>query len=119
MSKEDVVQYLFNQAHIEPVLTRIGIHSLCRKESALTVSQSLTNLTSLSVWNKLEQANKEFFQAYYIRVKIREQIEAFNYLMSQQASIMQKLYQPQPPNVPPPPTKTSRRSKSSPARDSS
>jgi uncharacterized protein (TIGR01589 family) len=68
MSKEDVVNHLYNQAHIDPVLTRI-------------------------VWDKLEEANKEFFQAYSIRVKIREQIEAFNFLIMNQTHLIQRICQ--------------------------
>jgi transcription initiation factor TFIID subunit TAF12 len=44
----------------------------------------------VSVWNKLEQSNKEFFEAYNIRVRIRQQIEAFDYLMKQQAHIVEQ-----------------------------
>lgn len=42
------------------------------------------------VWQKLEEQNPEFFQAYNIRLRIKEQISAFNFLVSQQANLMQK-----------------------------
>jgi hypothetical protein len=42
------------------------------------------------VWLKLEEQNPEFFKAYHIRLRIKEQITAFNYLVSQQAQLMQK-----------------------------
>lgn len=45
--------------------------------------------TSL-VWQKLEQQNPEFFKAYNIRLRIKEQITAFNYLVSQQVQLVQK-----------------------------
>lgn len=43
----------------------------------------------LLVWNKLEQQNPDFFKAYGIRLRIKEQIELFNALVSHQASVLQ------------------------------
>eukprot|EP01118_Nematostelium_gracile_P004633 TRINITY_DN1547_c0_g1_i2.p1 TRINITY_DN1547_c0_g1~~TRINITY_DN1547_c0_g1_i2.p1 ORF type:complete len:151 (+),score=28.04 TRINITY_DN1547_c0_g1_i2:200-652(+) len=42
------------------------------------------------VWAKLEEQNPKFFLAYNIRLRIKEQISAFNYLVSQQAQLMHK-----------------------------
>ncbi|CAN0356640.1 unnamed protein product, partial [Scytosiphon promiscuus] len=36
------------------------------------------------VWQKLEQQNPEFFFSYHARLKMRDQIVAFNYLVDQQ-----------------------------------
>eukprot|EP01102_Stenamoeba_stenopodia_P004397 TRINITY_DN14709_c0_g1_i1.p1 TRINITY_DN14709_c0_g1~~TRINITY_DN14709_c0_g1_i1.p1 ORF type:complete len:244 (-),score=34.85 TRINITY_DN14709_c0_g1_i1:71-802(-) len=56
--------------------------------------------TSL-VWQKLEQQNPEFFKAYNVRLRIKEQITAFNYLVSQQVQLMQKNTSSVPYNVAP------------------
>jgi uncharacterized protein (TIGR01589 family) len=65
MNQTEVVTALHLQANIEP---------------------SFTNL----VWLKLEEQNPDFFKAYHIRLRIKEQITAFNYLVSQQAQLVQK-----------------------------
>jgi len=52
------------------------------------------------VWQKLEQQNPEFLKAYNIRLRIKEQITAFNFLVSQQAQTMQNNSQRIPNNLP-------------------
>jgi hypothetical protein len=47
----------------------------------------ITRATSL-VWNKLEEQNKDFFKAYHMRLKVKDQIQAFNYLVQEQATIL-------------------------------
>jgi hypothetical protein len=49
-----------------------------------------------SVWENLERMHPEFFKSYNIRLKIKEQITAFNYLISQQAQLLQKVNQISP-----------------------
>ncbi|CAK7340213.1 unnamed protein product [Dovyalis caffra] len=43
------------------------------------------------VWQKLEEENREFFRAYYLRLKVKQQIEEFNKLLVQQAHLMRDL----------------------------
>ncbi|GAX85943.1 hypothetical protein CEUSTIGMA_g13359.t1 [Chlamydomonas eustigma] len=52
------------------------------------IEPSFSNL----VWQKLEEQNPEFFRMYSMRLKLKEQIVMFNYLLEQQATMMQKLY---------------------------
>jgi hypothetical protein len=47
--------------------------------------------SSFLVLKKLEEENYDFFKSYNIRMRVKEQIIAFNYLVSQQAQVMQKL----------------------------
>jgi hypothetical protein len=42
------------------------------------------------VWQKLEQQNPEFFKAYNIRIKIKDQINIFNELVNDQAQMMKQ-----------------------------
>jgi len=42
------------------------------------------------VWSKLESLNPEFFRSYNIRLKIKEQIAVFNFLVQQQQQLMQQ-----------------------------
>lgn len=67
MPRKEVVQTLQAQAKIEP---------------------SFTNL----VWQKLEEQNPDFFRAYYTRLKLKDQIVMFNYLLEQQVHMVQKLH---------------------------
>jgi hypothetical protein len=54
-----------------------------------------------SVWKKLEEENSEFFQAYYIRLKLKKQINLFNHLLEHQYNLMKH---PVPQQVPFAPT---------------
>mmetsp|Transcript_3406 Transcript_3406/g.8463 ORF Transcript_3406/g.8463 Transcript_3406/m.8463 type:complete len:356 (+) Transcript_3406:441-1508(+) len=66
MAQKDVVFALQHQARIEPGFTTL-------------------------VWQKLEEQNPEFFAAYYIRLKLKEQVILFNHLLEQQVQMVQKL----------------------------
>ena len=67
MAKKDVVYALQNQARIEPGFTSL-------------------------VWQKLEEQNPEFFAAYYVRLKLKDQVVLFNHLLEQQVQMNQKLH---------------------------
>jgi hypothetical protein len=43
----------------------------------------------VSVWQKLEEENQEFFKAYYLRLLLKEQITEFNRLLKEQAELSQ------------------------------
>eukprot|EP00983_Pelagomonas_calceolata_P049933 1141717-Pelagomonas_calceolata.AAC.4 len=66
LGHQDVVQTLHNQAKIEPGFTSL-------------------------VWQKLEDQNPDFFKAYYLRLKLKDQVIMFNYLVEQQMHMVQKL----------------------------
>ncbi|KAI5560247.1 hypothetical protein POPTR_016G038100v4 [Populus trichocarpa] len=66
MNQTEVVETLLAQAKIEPGFTEL-------------------------VWQKLEEENGEFFRAYYLRLKVKQQIEEFNKLLVQQAHLMHDL----------------------------
>lgn len=100
MTKDEVITALQNQARIDSEFTTIG-------------SFTFHLQTHASVWQKLLERNPDFFKAYDFRIRIKEQINAFNYLVSQQAQMMQKQGQfssqyfvmeigllPQRPNIP-------------------
>jgi hypothetical protein len=42
------------------------------------------------VWQKLEEQNPSFFRAYHIQLRLKEQIVAFNYLVTQQKEMSVK-----------------------------
>ncbi|VFQ92221.1 unnamed protein product [Cuscuta campestris] len=70
MNRDEVAKTLLNRARIDPAFTAL-------------------------VWRKLEEENAEFFQAYYIRLKLKNQIILFNQLLHQQYHLMKC-----PPMVP-------------------
>jgi uncharacterized protein (TIGR01589 family) len=72
MNKGEVVRTLSNRARIEPGFTTL-------------------------VWQKLEEENSEFFRAYYIRLKLKKQINMFNHLLEHQYNLMKY---PVPQQVP-------------------
>lgn len=59
LPQAQVVSLLHQQAKIEPSFTTL-------------------------VWQKLEEQNPNFFKLYYVRLKLKEQIVMFNYLLEQQ-----------------------------------
>ncbi|XP_057999952.1 uncharacterized protein LOC110659377 isoform X2 [Hevea brasiliensis] len=44
-----------------------------------------------SVWQKLEEENREFFKAYYLRLTVKHQIIEFNKLLEQQVRLMRQI----------------------------
>lgn len=42
------------------------------------------------VWQKLEEENAEFFKAYHIRLKLKNQIDMYNELLEQQYHLMKE-----------------------------
>ena len=42
------------------------------------------------VWQKLEEENREFFKAYYVRLMLKNQIMVFNKLLEDQYNLMSK-----------------------------
>ncbi|MCE3050631.1 hypothetical protein HAX54_047713 [Datura stramonium] len=67
MNQKEVTSTLLHQAKIEPGFTEL-------------------------VWQKLEEENQEFFQAYYLRLIVKDQIQRFNDLLRRQLESMQ-IYQ--------------------------
>ncbi|XP_016463165.1 uncharacterized protein LOC107786232 isoform X1 [Nicotiana tabacum] len=67
MNQKEVANTLLHQAKIEPGFTEL-------------------------VWQKLEEENQEFFQAYYLRLIVKDQIQRFNDLLHRQLETMQ-IYQ--------------------------
>ncbi|AES81257.2 putative angiotensin-converting enzyme 2 [Medicago truncatula] len=63
MSPKEVANSLLNEAKIEPKFTEL-------------------------VWQRLEEQNPEFFQAYYTRLALKKQIEEFNKLMHKQKELI-------------------------------
>lgn len=66
MSQKEVVGTLLQQAKIEPGFTEL-------------------------VWQKLEEENQEFFEAYHLRLVVKEQILEFNKLLEKQAELMHQI----------------------------
>lgn len=50
------------------------------------------NFACLSVWQKLEEENREFFRAYYLRLMVKNQINEFNRLLEQQVQLMRQIH---------------------------
>lgn len=52
---------------------------------------TFTVLNWLSVWQKLEEENQEFFKAYHVRLVVKNQIMIFNQLLEKQAQLMREV----------------------------
>jgi len=75
MNQKEVVDTLSLEAKIEPSFTEL-------------------------VWQKLEEENREFFKAYYLRLMLKNQITAFNKLLEDQFQLMNKDYSSGVPSMP-------------------
>ncbi|ANM69828.1 histidine-tRNA ligase [Arabidopsis thaliana] len=67
MNQKEVVDTLLEQAKIEPGFTEL-------------------------VWQKLEEENREFFKAYYLRLMVKHQIMEYNELLEQQINHMRQMH---------------------------
>ncbi|CAG9466126.1 unnamed protein product [Pedinophyceae sp. YPF-701] len=65
LSEQEIIAVLQQQAKIEPAFTRI-------------------------VWAKLEEQNPEFFRAYYTRLRLKDQIVFYNYLLERQQQLLRE-----------------------------
>ncbi|KAL3518940.1 hypothetical protein ACH5RR_021529 [Cinchona calisaya] len=65
MSQKEIVNTLYIQDNIEPHVTEL-------------------------VWQKLEEENREFFNAYYLMLMVKKQIMEFNKLLSEQVELMRQ-----------------------------
>ncbi|KAJ3705416.1 hypothetical protein LUZ61_009121 [Rhynchospora tenuis] len=65
MNQKEVIETLLLQAKIEPGFTEL-------------------------VWQKLEEENRDFFKAYYVRLMLKNQIMVFNRLLADQYRLMTK-----------------------------
>ncbi|XP_055961404.1 uncharacterized protein LOC126677435 isoform X2 [Mercurialis annua] len=75
MNQREVVETLLAQAKIEPGFTEL-------------------------VWQKLEEENREFFKAYYLRLTVKHQIIEFNKLLEQQVRLMHQINPAGVPSMP-------------------
>lgn len=48
--------------------------------------------SELTVWQKLEEENREFFKAYYLRLMVKHQIMEYNKLLEQQVNHMRQMH---------------------------
>ena len=53
-------------------------------------------LLASTVWQRLEEQNPDFFRGYHVRLRVKEQITAFNYLATQQYQGMHSSPSPHP-----------------------
>lgn len=76
-----------------------GVHSLIERciRAYMTLQETLVHLHVFQnvspniialVWQKLEDQNPEFFKAYYLRLKVKDQMSRFNELINKQAEMM-------------------------------
>ncbi|KAL6750056.1 hypothetical protein V8C86DRAFT_1835285 [Haematococcus lacustris] len=82
------------QSHIERCI-QLYMTQKARQEVVQTLQQQAKvepNFTKL-VWQKLEEQNPDFFEAYHLRLRVKEQVVMFNFLVDQQIQMMQKLHQ--------------------------
>lgn len=48
--------------------------------------------SELTVWQKLEEENREFFKAYHLRLMVKHQIMEYNKLLEQQVNHMCQMH---------------------------
>ncbi|XP_070016112.1 uncharacterized protein [Nicotiana sylvestris] len=90
MSQKEVLETLFIQEKIEPGFTELGY---------VIISYSIVTIISwLAVWLKLEEENQEFFQAYHLKLMVKEQIMEFNRLLAEQVKMTHQLPREIPQN---------------------
>ncbi|KAL6603523.1 hypothetical protein ACP70R_043884 [Stipagrostis hirtigluma subsp. patula] len=92
MSGEDVRKVSRQHIqHVQNLIERCLQLYMNQKEVIDTLSEANIepSFTEL-VWQQLEEQNREFFKAYYLRLMLKNQIAAFNKLLEDQIQIMNK-----------------------------
>jgi uncharacterized protein (TIGR01589 family) len=59
--------------------------------SALKHQHQIKPSDTCLVWRKLEEQNKDFFFSYGVRLRLKDQVAAFNYLSGQHRALAVKL----------------------------
>lgn len=84
------VQPLFGRT-LRPFLTRGPLQLYMARHEVLAILQQqariLPEFTAL-VWQKLEEQNAEFFAAYRLGLRLKDQIQCFNTLLEQHAALV-------------------------------
>mmetsp|Transcript_25934 Transcript_25934/g.34022 ORF Transcript_25934/g.34022 Transcript_25934/m.34022 type:complete len:153 (+) Transcript_25934:213-671(+) len=69
--------------------------------TALQIQANIDPSFTCLVWQKLEEQNPDFFYAYNIRLRVKDQIVAFNYLVDQHIALLQNVLTPSMPQLTP------------------
>jgi uncharacterized protein (TIGR01589 family) len=77
MTQDEAVTALHIYQNIDPNFIQLGF-------------EEFSFLIYFIVWEKLEEQNPAFFNAYSIRLKVKQQISDFNFLVGQHAIQVQK-----------------------------
>lgn len=75
---------------VQNLIEQCLIRYMNRKEvmNFLSVKKKIEPAVTELVWQKLEQENQEFFNAYNLRLTLKEQIAEFNQLLDRQVKMM-------------------------------
>ncbi|WOH07889.1 hypothetical protein DCAR_0727323 [Daucus carota subsp. sativus] len=75
---------------VQNLIEQCLIRYMTRKEvmNFLSVKKKIEPAVTELVWQKLEQENQEFFNAYNLRLTLKEQIAEFNQLLERQVKMM-------------------------------
>lgn len=65
-------------------------------------STKFATIFSFSVWQKFGEENSEFFRTYYIRLKLKKQINLFSHLLEHKYNLMKYAVPQQLPFAPMP-----------------
>ncbi|XP_021746960.1 uncharacterized protein LOC110712815 [Chenopodium quinoa] len=88
---------------VKNLIERCILLHMSKKEAVDTITREASVMPTVIeiLWNRLEAENQEFFEAYHIRLALKEQIQQFNELLKQQGLLMGKI---KPTGVAPMPT---------------
>ncbi|KAH9608191.1 hypothetical protein KSS87_015776 [Heliosperma pusillum] len=96
MSKVEAVSVLSRNANVVPAITELAIVLKLHIFDSMVLyiscdTEARLSYQGLEVWQRLEEENREFFQFYYIRLALKEQINRFNQLLKKQAELMERI----------------------------
>jgi uncharacterized protein (TIGR01589 family) len=58
---------------------------------ALRLQQGVDPAHTRAIYNSLKSASPEFFEVYELRLRVKEQIAAFNFVVAQQVVVAQEM----------------------------
>ncbi|XP_021744505.1 uncharacterized protein LOC110710499 isoform X2 [Chenopodium quinoa] len=78
---------------VKNLIERCILLYMSKKEAVATITREANVMPTVIeiLWNRLEAENQEFFEAYHIRLALKDQIHRFNELLKRQGELMGKI----------------------------
>ncbi|GAB2267148.1 hypothetical protein Dimus_002133 [Dionaea muscipula] len=95
-SQEDIKQ-------VQELIELCIQQDMTREDTVTRISERQKQFTAVFVdlvWMRLEEENRDFFEAYHLRLMLKRQILQFNNLLKRHSELMNQIQSSEPPRLP-------------------